>query len=149
MTHELVAVSDSSDWAAFHAIRRVELFEAKGRFGIYNDQHPDDHADFAHPFLLKVDGLSVGTVRIDRLGQDRGAIRLVAITATAQGRGLGKLMEGLAVEQARELGVSELVVNAAAEAVGFYEKMGWSRYDWDPAELVNIAAACIQMRKLL
>ncbi|MCW5686563.1 MAG: GNAT family N-acetyltransferase [Pseudolabrys sp.] len=149
MRHELVAVADASDWAAFHAIRRVELFEAKGRFGIYNDQHPDDYADFAHPLLLKVDGRAVGTVRIDLLGQGRAAIRLVAITATEQGRGLGTVMEALAAERARALGVSELVVNSAAEAAGFYEKTGWTRYDWDPAELVNIASACIQMRKLL
>ncbi len=149
MTYALVAVVDPADWASFHAIRRVELFEAKGRFGVYNDQHPDDTADFAHPFLLKVDGRPIGTTRLDLLGDGRAAIRLVAVTASAQGRGHGRVMEELVTERARELGVHTMLVNAAADAVGFYEKTGWDVFEWDPGELVSIAAACIQMRKLL
>lgn len=149
MGYELVEVNDPQDWSDFHAVRRAELFEAKGRFGIYNDQHPDDYANFAHPLLLKVDGRAIGTVRLDLLGAGRAAVRLVAITASEQRRGHGRVLEALVAERARSLGVHTLLVNAAAEALGFYEATGWERHDWDPAELVNIASACIQMRKLL
>lgn len=149
MTYELVDVTEPTDWAAFHAIRRVGLFEAKGRFGVYNDKHPDDTADFAHPLLLKHGGRAVGTARLDVFGDGRGAIRLVAVSVQQQGRGHGRVMEALVADRARTLGLHTLLVNAAADAVGFYEKTGWERFDWDPGELVNIAAACIQMRKLL
>ncbi len=149
MTYQLVEVAEAQDWADFHAIRRVELFEAKGRFGIYDDRHPDDYADFAHPYLLKRDGRALGTTRLDLFGQGRAAIRLVAIKAAEQSRGHGRVLEQMVAERARGFGVDTLLVNAAAEAVGFYEKTGWERFEWDPAELVNIAGACIQMRKLL
>ena len=149
MTYVLAEVTDPADWSDFHTIRRVELFEAKGRFGIYDDRHPDDYADFAHPYLLKQDGRALGTTRLDLFGAGRAAIRLVAIVAAEQGRGHGRVMERLVAERARRFGVDTLLVNAAAEAVGFYEKTGWHLYEWDPGELVNIASACIQMRKLL
>jgi GNAT superfamily N-acetyltransferase len=149
MGYELVAVSDPADWAAFHTIRRVELFEAKGRFGVYSDTHPDDTADFAHPLLLKYDGKPVCTVRLDDFGDGTAAIRLVAVPAEEQGRGHGRVMDAMVTERAQALGIHTLKVNAAPEAVGFYEKTGWERFEWDASELVNIAAACIQMRKLL
>ena len=149
MTYELIAVTDPSDWADFHNIRRVELFQAKGRFGVYDDKHPDDTAAFAHPFLLKQDGRALGTTRLDVFGDGRAAIRLVAITAAEQRKGHGRVLEAMVSSEAERLGVHVLLVNAADEAVGFYEKTGWTRFDWDPAELVGIAATCVQMRKLL
>jgi len=149
MSYALVRVEDPADWVSFHAIRRVELFEAKGRFGIYDDQHPYDYADFAQPFLLKRDGRALGTTRLDLFGNGRAAIRLVAVTKDEQGRGHGRVMERMVSERARVQGVHTLLVNAAADAVGFYEKTGWERFDWDSEELVDIAVSCIQMRKLL
>ncbi|KQT44788.1 hypothetical protein ASG47_15250 [Devosia sp. Leaf420] len=149
MSYVLVAVTEPQDWVDFHAIRRQELFEAKGRFGVYNDKHPDDLADFAHPYLLKKDGRALGTVRLDLFGEGKAAVRLVAITRDAQGAGHGRVMEQLLTDRARALGVHTLLVNAAAEALGFYEKTGWERFEWDRDELVGIAESCIQMRKLL
>lgn len=149
MSYELVRVSDPADWADFHAIRRVELFEARGRFGIYNDNHPHDYADFAHPFLLKRNGQALGTVRLDLFGGGRAAVRLVAITASEQKRGHGRVMEALVTEEARALGVHTLLVNAVETALGFYEKTGWEPFEWDPNELVDSPLSCIQMRKLL
>lgn len=149
MGYELIEVSAPEDWAAFHAIRRTELFEARGRFGIYNDRHPDDFADFAHPYLLKLDGRPLGTTRLDVRGDHTGIFRLVAITAVAQRQGHGRVLSELVEAKARTLGISTLYVNAAAEAVGYYEKTGWTPYLWDEAELVGIASTCVQMRKLL
>ncbi|KRA99206.1 hypothetical protein ASD83_01355 [Devosia sp. Root685] len=149
MDYALVAVEEPLDWINFHAIRRVELFEAKGRFGVYNDKHADDYADFAHPYLLTLDGRALGTARLDLLGAGRAAIRLVAITAGEQGRGHGRVLEMLVSERARALGVAVLLVNAAEDAVGFYRKTGWEPFDWDASELVNSAVSCVQMRKLL
>lgn len=149
MAYELVEVQAAPDWVAYHDIRRVELFENKGRHGIYNDRHPDDLADFATPYLLKLDGRPIGTTRLDRRGPKEGVFRMVAITRPEQGRGHGRVMAGLVEERAFGFGIRTLLVNAAPEAVGFYEKTGWAPCTWDPAELIGIAAACIQMRKLL
>ena len=131
MTYELVALRDPADWTAFH------------------DRHPDDVADFAHPYLFKRDGNPIGVMRLDIRDGGIGIFRLVAITAGEQRRGHGRVMARLAEERARAFGLRILYVNAAEDAVGFYEKTGWSRYSWDPTELAGIAIACIQMRKLL
>lgn len=147
MTYDLIAVSRPEHWRPFHDIRRQELFEAKGRFGIYDDNHPDDVAAFAHPFLLVFEGRPIGTTRLDLHG-DVAIFRLVAITAAEQGRGHGRVLGAMVEEKARELGATTLYVNAAADAVGYYEKTGWSRYEWDRAELVGLSVACVQMRKL-
>lgn len=149
MSYVLVAVKEPQDWADFHAIRRQELFEAKGRLGVYNEQHPDDYADFAHPYLLKKDDRALGTVRLDLFGEGRAAVRLVAVTRDAQGEGHGRVMEHLVTERAKALGVHTLLVNAAADALGFYEKTGWERFEWGRDELVEFGVSCVQMRKLL
>lgn len=149
MDYELVPVKEPADWARFHSIRRVELFEARGRFGVYSESHSDDQADFAHPYLLKGGGRALGTARLDLFGNGTAAVRLVAITGDEQGRGHGRILERLLAEGARQFGVKTLLVNAAEDALGFYQKTGWARFDWDPGELVNSAVPCIQMRKLL
>lgn len=149
MGYELVEVSEPADWVAYHAIRRQELFEAKRRFGIYDDNHPHDRAPNAHPYLLKLDGRPIGTTRLDVRADGTAVFRLVAITAAEQGKGHGRAM-GLMVEvRARALGAKVLLVNAADTAVGFYYATGWRDFEWDASELVSIAAGATQMRKSL
>lgn len=147
MTYTLAGPLNEADWRAFHQIRRKVLFEGRHRDVVYNDDHPDDMAPGNHPLLLKLESVPIGTVRLDNFGDGTGCLRLVAITQDEQGRGhgreLGRLVEGFA----RSLGIHTLYLNSAPEAVGFYEKSGWTRNDWDPSELVGIAEACVQMRK--
>jgi N-acetylglutamate synthase-like GNAT family acetyltransferase len=149
MSYALIEVRTPEDWAAFHDIRRTELFEARGRYGVYDDKHPDDVADCAHPFLLKHNGRPLGTTRLDVRGDGTGIFRLVAITADAQGQGHGRVLSEMVEAKARSFGIGTLYVNAADTAVGFYEKTGWTHFLWDEAELVGIASTCVQMRKLL
>ncbi|GJD72546.1 hypothetical protein CFIICLFH_0763 [Methylobacterium goesingense] len=48
-----------------------------------------------------------------------------------------------------QFGIHTLHVNAAPDAVGFYEATDWHRFAWDAAELVGHAIDGIQMRKIL
>lgn len=149
MAYELIEVSQPEDWAAYHDIRRRELFEARGRHGIYNPNYPDEYSPEKHHYLLKHDGRPVGTTRLDIRGDGSAVFRLVAIAAQEQGKGHGRVLSQMAQQRAEGFGASTLVVNAARTAVGYYEKTGWHTYEWDPSELVDLAADCIQMRKLL
>lgn len=149
MTYALARPDGEEDWRAFHEIRRKELFEGRLRGVPYNGSHPGDEAPGNHPLLLKLDNRPVGTVRLDDFGDGTGCIRLVAIAAADQGRGHGRQLEAMLAEYARGLGIRTLFINSAPEAVGFYEKAGWTRYVWRPEELTGIAAACIQMRKAI
>lgn len=149
MDYDLVAVATSEDWRAFHDIRRRELFEAKGRFGVYDDTHPDDLAPGNHPYLLKGDGRPLGVTRLDLWPEGMGIFRLVAITASEQNRGFGRILERLVVERAVAFGARTLCLNAIDTAVGFYRATGWMEYLWDDAEQARAGANCAQMRKLV
>ena len=149
MDYTLIEVTDPADWQAYHAIRRQELFEGKGRHGVYDENYPGEREPNMHHYLLKLDGRPIGTTRLDVRDDGSAIFRLVAITAAEQGRGHGRTMERLVEERARVFGASVLYVNAADTAVGFYQSTGWHDHVWDASELVGIASTCQQMRKLL
>lgn len=149
MDYELIEVTDPADWEAYHAIRRQELFEARGRHGIYDANHPHDRAPNAYPYLLKLDGKPLGTTRLDLRANGTAILRLVAITAAEQGKGHGRVLDQMVEDRARAFGASILLVNAADTAFGFYRRTGWHDHIWDQAELDTFAQGCTQMRKKL
>lgn len=149
MSYELNVVTSQEDWAAYHAIRRQELFEGKGRFGIYDPNYPDEYLPGKYHYLLKRNGKPIGTTRLDVRSDGTGVFRLVAVTASEQGRGHGRVLSQMVEARARDFGIVTLFVNAAHTAVGYYEKTGWELHVWDADELVGIAADCVQMRKRL
>jgi hypothetical protein len=40
--HHLRRPSSDDEWSAYHMIRRKVLFENRGSFGVYNENHPDN-----------------------------------------------------------------------------------------------------------
>lgn len=149
MVYTLEAPAGENDWQAFHAIRETELFLARHYGVVYDRHHPHDFTPENRPLLFKRDDRPIGTIRLDDFGDGTGAVRLVAITRVEQKKGQGRIMAGMCDDLARRLGMHTLFVNAAMEALGFYEKTGWERFSWNPDELVSIAAQCVQMRKRL
>ena len=148
MSYELVIVSTQDDRDAYHHIRRTELFEARDRSN-YDPNYPDELVAGHFQLLLKWQGRGIGTTRFDLLGDNVAAVRLVAILREEQGRGHGRVLSQRTEDFARDRKVTKLVVNAAPLAVGFYERMGFARESWDPAELTGIAEDCVQMAKAL
>lgn len=149
MDYELVEVAEPEDWAAYHAIRRQELFEARGRHGIYDPNRRDERLPGMHHLLLKADGQPLATTRLDIRDNGTCVFRLVAVTASEQGKGHGRVLGRMVEDKARALGAHTAYVNAAPTALGYYEATGWRHYVWDAAELTSIASECIQMRKAL
>jgi N-acetylglutamate synthase-like GNAT family acetyltransferase len=149
MGYELRRVETPDDWAALHRIRREVLFARERHPGFaYNDAHPDDAAANHIKFLLLLDGVAIGTTRLDLRGE-RAVVRLVAIATDQQRQGHGSVMEQALENHAYKLGITTLMVNSAPDAVGFYEKRGWQREVWDTEELQGIASNCVQMMKHL
>src|SRR5258705_7852145 len=106
--YELRNVTSPADRLTYHRIRRTVLFEARGRFGIYDQDHPDEHRENNYPLLLMFCGNSVGTARLDCPPGQAGIIRLLAIDQAHQGRGHGRAMVSLIVEMGRNLGLPAL-----------------------------------------
>lgn len=150
MSRRLREVSTPDDWAALHAIRRATLFTAE-RHGsiVYDENHPDDRLPGNQCFLLVDGDTPVGVVRLDKRGDSGGVVRLVAIVSDRQQQGFGRTLSDLIDAEARARGMRRLFVNAYGAAAGFYRKTGWGEDSWEPAELVGIAADCIQMSKAL
>lgn len=144
----LKPVTDPRDWQDLHRIRQAVLWVPRGRTD-YDANHPDDRHPDPHPLLLTDGDTALGVVRIDDRRDGTGIVRLVAIVPEHQGRGLGRRLDEAVQERARQFAIHTLHVNAAPDAVGFYEATGWHRFTWDAAELVGHAADCIQMRKVL
>lgn len=148
MAFELVDVESAADWLAYHAIRRDVLWTARGRTG-YTEDHADEFHPAHHPLLLKCAGVAVATTRLDERGPGVGVVRLVAIPRDAQRQGHGRHLSRLVEARATRLGMTTLYVNAVSDAVDFYRKTGWEPFPWDPVELTDTFAVCIQMRKRL
>ena len=129
---ELHRPRSEEQWTAYHDIRRMVLFERRGRFGVYDASHPDEHKPENHPLLLLVDGEPVGTIRVD-LSRDSAIFRRVAVREEVQRRGYGRAMLRLAEQFARERGSRRIQSFVDRGAVGFYERCGFVR---DP-EAVN------------
>src|SRR5436190_8069932 len=91
MAYALAKVATESDWRDYHAIRRSVLWEARG-LGGYDEHHGDEYIPANHPLLLKLDGGSIGTVRVDDFGNGTGAVRLVAIVTNLQRQGHGRVL---------------------------------------------------------
>jgi GNAT superfamily N-acetyltransferase len=149
MSYELVIARRPEDLETYHSIRRAELFEARGRGGIYDRDHADERHPDHIPLLLRLDGVGIATTRLDLRGDGLAVVRLVAVTKSLQRRGHGRVLAGLTETFARQRGVIRLTVNAAVDAVGFYERMGFAREAWDPTELAGWNADSVQMTKSL
>jgi len=123
-THTLVTPTNDNEWKAYHDIRRELLFEARGQFGVYDENHPDDKAPGHYPQVLNYGGDTVGVVRIDIDGAV-ATVRRVAIRADVQRRGHGRALLSLAQQFAENAGCSKLVSFVAPGTVGFYQRSGF------------------------
>ena len=140
--YALVKVETPGDWDHYHSIRRQVLFEARG-LSDYDPNEPDEHKPENLSLLLKHQGVPIGTVRLDTRPDDIAIIRLVAIRTDYQRCGHGRVLLRKTEELAGRLGLRELCVHAAPDAVMFYEKLGYSRHVFDPES----SGKSIQMRK--
>jgi N-acetylglutamate synthase-like GNAT family acetyltransferase len=137
VSYELVVVTMPDEWERYHFIRRTELFEARGRVGVYDAAHPDEFIPNHFPLLLKWDGWGLGTTRLDVRGGGVAIVRLVAIAGPEQGKGHGRVLADRTEAFARQKGINKLLVNAAANAAGFYRRLGFVR---NPGTEPNLSA---------
>lgn len=110
-------------------MRRRILWENRGQFGVYRDDLPDEYAPANHPMLLLFGNRRVGVVRIDLdPARQQAQMRRMAITETEQRRGHGRRLVDLIERFAAEHACFRILVSSAPDAVGFYEKCGFTRF---------------------
>lgn len=115
-------------WTSYHDIRRRILFEARGRCGVYDDQHPDEFSPDNHPKILVLNNTVLGVIRIDCRDQN-AILRRMAVDTPYQGKGYGYKLMTLSERFIYYRGLYEVLSYVAREAVGFYEKCGFEKRD--------------------
>lgn len=141
--YELRAPRSNEEWVAFHAIRRKVLFENRGKFETYIENHPDDFKAGHHPLILLYKGEGIGVIRVE-VCETLGWLRSAAIREDLQRLGHGRVLLQLAEAFAKDHGCQEITCNAAVEAAGFYERCDYTRDLSRPSPPNSVA-----MRRLL
>lgn len=122
-------------------LRATELWQKAGAFSVriegMNRQHHislrdefDEHdGDESRYIVLLDDEYPVATCRFYELSRERVLIGRVVVLPEYRGKSLGRKVIGEAEKWIGELGYREIVIDSRLEAVGFYEKLGYSRAD--------------------
>ncbi|WP_404943442.1 GNAT family N-acetyltransferase [Rhizobium ruizarguesonis] len=106
------------------------LFEARGQYD-YVPDGPEEIKEQNLSLLFKLDGQAIGTVRLDQKPDGRAIVRLVAIAPDLQRRGHGTAVLERVERLALSLGIRDLLVHSAPDAVGFYQKFGFSPFAFE------------------
>lgn len=131
MAYELRSPESESQWQAYHDIRRTVLWEARGNFGVYDDNHPDEYKPSHFPKLLFHDGVPIGVIRIDVHGETAW-FRRIAINEALQRNGHGRVLLGLAEEFARKTGAKRVESSVDEDAIPFYLRCGYCSHEAQP-----------------
>ncbi len=122
--YQLISPVGSVLWTAYHDIQRVVLFERRGRFGVYDANHLDGIKANHFPKLLLFDETPVGVIRID-VEDDIARFRRVAIEASQQRQGHGRVLLAMSEAFALDHHVVMVEASVAADAVEFYRRSGY------------------------
>ncbi len=123
--YELKTPSSTEEWQAYHGIRRKVLFENRGQFGVYDENHPDERREGNHPLLLLLDGGAIGVIRVD-IKCNQAILRRVAIREDLQRAGHGRVLLTLAESFPQSKGCNHIWSDVAPDAVGFYKRCGYT-----------------------
>lgn len=93
-------------------------------------------------YVAEVDGEVVGCCALQIVWSDLAEVKSLAVDEANIGAGAGKMLVGAAVEQARELGISQ--VFALTLTTDFFEKMGFEIVERDclPMKVWSDCAKC-------
>ena len=86
----------------------------------------DEQEGTSWHFMAKnAQGSTIGTARLQRLDENRGQLRYMAVAENYQGKGIGKLLLQTAEKQAATLGMKSIFLQARDNAVPFYLSNGY------------------------
>ncbi len=127
--YELILIQCEDDVEAYHRIRHHVLFDGSSA---YLREGPDEVREENLSLLLKRHDQPLGTVRLDQKRDRKAIIRLVAIASDIQRQGHGTVLMTLLEQRAASLGIEELFVHARPAALGFYTKLGFKPFPFEP-----------------
>ncbi|MGW5252287.1 GNAT family N-acetyltransferase [Streptomyces sp. NPDC004012] len=132
---EVRLAEDPADREACFAVRK-EVFVREQ--GVPEDIEYDAYdADAVHVLVIRQDGVPLGTGRLlygeaaaAKNGGDPsvGSLGRLAVTREARGLGVGAALVRAIEGAARERGLTAVDLHAQTQALGFYERLGYTAY---------------------
>jgi len=121
-----------AEWAAYYQLRYAVLRQPWQQPPGSERVPADDEPGTIHALLLAEpaasgaapEALAVGMLQ--PTGPRQGQIRFMAVAPGAAGTGAGRRVVAYLQEQARAVGITEIVLHSREAAVGFYEKLGYA-----------------------
>ena len=139
---EIIRIETTSQWYSKELKLRDEVLREPIGLSI-NDDDLSDEPNQVH--FVAIDGDNLIGVVILKIENTIGKLRQMAVSEEAQGQKLGtQLVEALEV-YAREKGLTEIKMHARHYAVGFYEKLGYTKTSKSSFEEVGMEH--FEMRK--
>lgn len=118
-------IAETDDLAECLALRRRVFIEEQG---VPEADELDGTDAGAIHLLAALAGRPIGTARL-KIAGDTGKIGRVCVLPGARGTGLGRALVLAAVDRlSAEPGVTTAKLSAQADAVGFYEKLGFTAH---------------------
>lgn len=111
------------------------------------DEFDDRDCDGTKYIVLLDDEYPVATCRFYELGEQSVLLGRVVVLPEYRGMHLGSRVINEAEKWISELGYSEIRIDSRVVAVGFYEKLGYSRMDDEVIK--NWSFDCVRMRKII
>lgn len=115
------------EWKAYYRLRYEVLREPWGQPEGTEVLADEDQA--IHAAAYAADGATLGVARLQRNEGTTGQVRCVAVSAQAQGKGVGRALMIWLEEKAAESGLEEIVLEARDNAVPFYLSIGYKILD--------------------
>ncbi|MCY7349995.1 MAG: GNAT family N-acetyltransferase [Cytophagaceae bacterium] len=112
-----------AEWEAYYRLRFEILRQPWGQAP--GTERLPDEAEATHAAAFDTDGTLLGVGRLQQNSPTQGQVRLMAVSPAAQGRGVGKAIVQYLEDQARQQGLTEIVLEARQNAVAFYEGIGY------------------------
>lgn len=78
-----------------------------------------------HKMVINNQGEVLAVGRLEKFAKYQGKVRFMAVCEKAQGQGLGQQIINALEQQASQLGLKEIVLNARESAIGFYQNLGY------------------------
>ncbi|MEE2024068.1 MULTISPECIES: bifunctional GNAT family N-acetyltransferase/hotdog fold thioesterase [Alkalimonas] len=126
MRIRLSSPQSDAQWQAYYQFRWQQL-RAPWQQPIGSER---DELETSSIHRMLLDGETVvGVGRLHQVDATRAQLRYMAVASSYQGQQLGARLVAELEQQALALGCSEVVLNARENALGFYQKLGYSQQE--------------------
>jgi predicted GNAT family N-acyltransferase len=122
---EIRLAQGPDDVATVMAIRHEVFVVGQG---VPVELEQDELDESADHFLARVDGAAVGAGRLVEEPGQVGHLGRLAVLDGNRGTGLGVALVRAIEQRAVERGLTSVVLAAQTQAVGFYERLGYTAY---------------------